>query len=122
MIVRQLINYGNGPDWTFGAGKNNYLQGNAAIAQNISTRLNSFLGDCYFDVGSGVDWYNLLGSNQVLALNLAITNTILNTAGVTNLLQISSNISSKRNYTVIYTVQTVYSTVSSSFVFNPTIG
>lgn len=34
-------------DWTFGAGRSNYLNYNAEIGLNIKTRLLSFLGDCF---------------------------------------------------------------------------
>lgn len=119
MIVRQLD---NNHDWNFGAGRSNYLQANAAIAQNINTRLNSVLGDCFFDLASGIDWFNLLGSSQQLALNIAISTTILNTAQVTGILQLSSSLSVSRLFTVFYQVQTVYSTVSSNFTFTTSIG
>jgi hypothetical protein len=110
-------------DWLFGQSGNDYLQGNAAIAQNINTRLNSFLGNCYFDLTAGIDWFNLLGGKDQLPITLAISTTILNTDGVTGLVQLSSDLDSiTRNLTVTYKVQTVYSTVSSVFVFDTSIG
>lgn len=109
-------------DWTFGAGKSNYLANNAAVAQNINTRLNSFLGNCFFDLGAGIDWFNLLGSSNQTALNLSISSIILNTPQVTGILQLSINLSSKREFSVAYQVQTVYSTVTNNFIFNTTIG
>lgn len=109
-------------DWTFGAGTANYLQANAAIAQNINTRLSSFIGNCFFDLGAGIDWYNLLGSKDQTALNLAISTIILNTEGVTGIRQLSVNLSGSRNFTVNYQVQTIYSRVSSTFTFDTSIG
>lgn len=115
MRVRALdVNH----DWTFGTGKNNYLVGNNAIAQNIDTRLLSFLGDCFFDTGAGIDWFNLLGSKNELALNLAITAVILNTVGVTGLLQVSINLDINRNLTVVYRVQTTFSQASGLFQYD----
>lgn len=106
MIVRELdINH----DWTFGKGRNNYLEKNSAIAQNINTRLQSFLGDCFFDTGAGIDWFNLLGSKNRIALELAITATILNTTGVTRLVELSLVVNDNRRMTITYEVDTVYS-------------
>lgn len=109
-------------DWLFGQGLSDYISYNQAIAQNINTRLSSFLGNCFFDLGAGIDWFNLLGAKDQTALNLAISTTILNTAQVTGILQLSINLSTNRNLTVTYQVQTVYSSASSSFTFAPSIG
>lgn len=109
-------------DWLFGKGQNDYLQANAAIAQNINTRLSSFLGNCFFDLGAGIDWFNLLGSKDQTALNLSISTVILNTAEVTGILQLSVGLSATRQFTVQYKAQTVYSTTSSTFVFDSSIG
>lgn len=109
-------------DWTFGKGQNDYLRSNAAIAQNINTRLSSFLGNCFFDLGAGIDWFNLLGAKDQTALNLAISSVILNTTEVTGILQLSVGLNAARDFTVQYRVQTVYSAASSTFVFDSTVG
>lgn len=108
-------------DWTFGKGQNNYLRDNNAVGQLINTRLSSFLGDCFFEMGAGIDWFNLLGNKAILNLNLAISSVILNTENVTGILQFSANLSPSRVYLVQYKVQTTFSTRSDTFVFN-TIG
>ncbi len=117
-IVRQL---NSSHDWTFGQSKNNYLSGNAAIAQNINTRLYAVLGNCFFDLSAGINWFNLLGSNQQTQLSLSISNTILNTPNVTGLLQLSIK-KVGRALNVVYQVQTVYSTTASTFVFDTSVG
>ena len=109
-------------DWTFGKGLNDYVFNNAAIAQNINTRLNSFLGNCFFDIGAGIDWFNLLGAKDQTALNLSISSIILNTDGVTGIIEISISLDANRNFSVTYKVQTVYSTTQSTFVFDTSIG
>src|SRR5689334_10667660 len=115
-IVRALD---SNHDWTFGQSLNDYLQGNLAIAQTINTRLSSVLGNCFFDVQTGIDWFNLLGSiESQLGLNLAISTVILNTPGVTGILQLSIDLATSRNFSVSYQVQTIYSTVTSNFVFS----
>lgn len=118
-LVRALDSDG---DFTFGAGLGNYLSYNNAIAQNIKTRLSSFLGNCFFDIGAGIDWFNLLGAKDELTLNLSISSVILNTEGVTGILELSTSLGSNRAFSVSYEVQTVYSTVSSTFVFDSSVG
>lgn len=105
MIVRSLDGDG---DWLFGRGKNDYLTFNAAIAQSIQTRLSSFLGDCFFDIKAGVDWWNILGSKSELLLNLQVSAIILNTFGVTGISQLLVSLSRSRNLTVTYAVTTIY--------------
>lgn len=117
MIVRALDVL---HDWTFGQGLNNYFRNNKAIVQSINTRLQCFLGDCFFDLGSGIDWFNYLGSkNSALALNLAVSATIINTENVTALQQLSLNLNdATRVLTITYQVQTVYSVTNSVFTFD----
>ncbi len=106
-------------DWTFGKGRNNYKKDLAAVVQNIDTRLSMFLGDCFFALDQGIDWFNLLGTKEQLAINLAISATILNTNDVTGLLQLSTELNpTTRLYTVYYRVQTSYSTTSATFSLN----
>lgn len=106
-------------DWLFGKGKNDYITNNAEIAQDIQTRLLSFLGDCFFDATAGIDWFNFLsGSKNQNALNLAVNSTILNTAGVQGMIQLSVNLSSVRIFNVQYRVQTVYSSLTGAFQYD----
>lgn len=115
MIIR-AVDENN--DWTFGKGKNDYLSGNNAIAQNIKTRILCFLGDCFFDTFAGIDWFNFIGGKNTLQLNLAISSVILNTAYVTGILQLSINLTSARVLTIVYKAQTTYSTIGSSFQYD----
>ncbi len=115
-MIRALTSTG---DWTFGAGINNYATGNAEVAINIQTRLLSFLGDCFFDTGAGIDWFNLLGSKNQVALQLAVAAVILNTANVTGGLQLSVTYNElTRALSIVYQVQTTYSQLSNSFVYD----
>lgn len=117
MIVRALdLDH----DWTFGRGKNDYLSRNAAIGQNINTRLQSFLGDCFFDTEAGIDWFNLLGAKDLTALQLAISATILNTQNVTALLELSVNLDNNRKITIQYSVSTIYTGLSNAGVITDT--
>jgi hypothetical protein len=107
MIVRGIDAEG---DFLFGKGRNDYKRDNDAIGQNLVTRLRSFLGDCFFDVEAGLDWYNLLGFKNQLAVNLAVRTAILNTEGITKLIELSMVLSQNRNLTITYSADTVYST------------
>ncbi len=106
-------------DWLFGKGQNDYRRNLSAVVQNINTRLSSFLGDCFFDNAAGIDWFNLLGGKDQLALNLAISAVILNTENVTGIFQLSLTLNVRRNFEIRYVVQTTYSRASATFTFDP---
>ena len=101
----------NNNDWLFGKGKNDYKSNNNAVAQNIKTRLQSFLGDCFFDLNAGIDWFNLLGSKQQLSLKLSVSATILNTAEVKEIIEVSTSLSQDRTITLTYVALTSYGIV-----------
>lgn len=115
MIIRALDVNG---DWTYGSGFNNYLSGNKAVALNIQTRLSAFLGDCFFDTASGINWFYFLGSKDQIGLNLAVSATITNTPNVTGILQLSVSIDVQRKITIIYNVITSFSTLSGQFEYD----
>lgn len=115
MIVRALD--GNN-DWTFGQSKGNYLTYNSAIAQCIQTRVSSFVGNCYFDMGTGVDWLNYLGgSKSELACQLAVSAVILNSFGVIGVNQLLVTLDENRNISLTYNATTIYQgSVTSSLI------
>lgn len=106
MIFRNLDRNG---DWTFGKGKNNYVKLNEAIGLNIKTRLQSWLNDCFFALNEGVDWRNRLGStNQRLLLEQDLKRIVLQSEGVTGLLDFQSAVNN-RNISVYFSIETIYS-------------
>lgn len=116
MLLRALDTSG---DWTYGQGKNNYLTRNRAVAQNIQCRLLSFLGDCFFDINAGIDWFTYLGGKDQISLNLAVSAVILNTQDVTGVKQLSIALNrTTRNLTITYVVQTTYSVLSGAFQYD----
>lgn len=120
MIIRALDASG---DWTFGKGRNDYLSGNAAIGLSVSTRLYSFLGDCFFAVNAGIDWFNLLGSKNRVALELAVRSTILNTDGITGIVSLSTNLDpSTRNISMTYVLSSVYTNNNPNSLIAATTG
>lgn len=112
MRVRALTPLG---EWTFGNSKGNYKVDAAALSQLIRTRLLSFIGDCFFAITEGIDWFNLLGGKSTEALDLAIRTTILNTEGVTGLLAVETELDEDRVLTISYQAQTVYGDVNEIF-------
>lgn len=105
-------------DWQYGKGQNDYKTGINAIVQSIDTRLYSFLGDCFFDTSAGIDWFTLLGGKDLTALNLAVSAVILNTDNVTGILQLSISLSTKRNVSISYKVQTTLSQAGGTFQYD----
>lgn len=64
---------------------------------------------------SGIDWFNLLATkNNDVLLQLAIEAAILNTQGVTGLLQLSITNPSNRSFSIQYSATTVFSTVTNT--------
>lgn len=114
-LVRALDSNG---DWTFGAGLNNYKQANLAVQQNVQTRISSFIGNCFFDLGAGINWYSFLSGKDSLGLSLALAAVILNTPDVLGLLQLSFNVTPNRSFQIRYQVQTSYSVTGSSFQYD----
>jgi len=110
MIVRAIDSNG---DWTFGRGLNDYRSNQAAVVQNIDTRLKCFLGDCFFDQGAGINWIGFLGSKDRVGLNLSIAATILNTREVLSMIQLFESLSSGRVFAVSYNVSTAYGVVQA---------
>ncbi len=111
MIVRGVD---SNNDWLFGKGKSDYKYNLNALAQNIKTRLQSFLGDCFFAQSEGIDWWNLLGSKKLLDLRLAISSVLLNTDGVTGLIEVSVSLNRDRCVKITYAVSTVYGEMKRS--------
>ena len=106
MIIRDLD---ANRDWTFGSGISNYIAGNSAIGLNIETRILSWLGDCFFDTGAGIDWANRLGAkNQRALLELDLRRIILQSYGVTGILNFDTVVTG-RAFSATYTISTIFS-------------
>lgn len=106
-----------GGDWTFGRGINDYKSDFFAVVQNVRTRLNMLLGDCFFAANEGIDWLNLNGQKDQLAVSIAVSKTILETEGITGLVQLSIALSPQRKLEIRYRANTVFSlTAFDTFV------
>ena len=107
MIFRAL---GTDNDWTFGKGEENYLFDQAAIALNIRTRLLSFLNDCFFDMGAGVDWIFYFGtpgkSQEIILRSRAV---ILQSYGVVSVNSVKLNVNRVTRAAILeYNINTIY--------------
>lgn len=96
-------------DWTFGASISNYLTLEDEIALNIETRVLSFLGDCFFATNEGIDWFNLLDYRYNPRLELAVSETIKNTPGVTGINSVDLLVGQNRKMVIHYNIQTQFS-------------
>ena len=117
MSVRSLDVDG---DWEFGKGRNDYKSGAKFVAQSLQTRIKSSLGNCFFDVDAGIDWFNLLGSKNKKAISLAVSSIILNTEDVIAIVALSVNLSQNRNINLSYEIETVYG--RSSGIIEQSVG
>ena len=82
-------------DWVFGKGRNSYVKDDKALMLNIKTRLLSFLGDCFFDVDAGIDWWNLLGEKDVKRLAASVQRIILNSYGVKRIVKLDYSLNNR---------------------------
>lgn len=79
MRFRNLTTEG---DWCFGKGRNSFVTGNQALMLNIKTRLLSFLNDCFFDMGAGIDWWTYLGGKDLKSVLADVQRTVLRSSQV----------------------------------------
>lgn len=107
MIVRAID---QNHDWRFGKGKSDYKRDNQAVAQNIDTGLLCFLGDCFFDIEDGIDWFNLLGGKDRQAVILAVRARIISRQNVKQLLELSAVLDENRKLNLNYAVLSTFST------------
>jgi hypothetical protein len=111
MKVRGLDSQG---DFLFGKGLNDYKVETDAISQILKTRLQMFLGDCFFAIDQGIDWFGILGTKRQTELKLAIASTILNTPEVTKVVEVSTTLGENRILGVQYKVETIYGPLTDS--------
>ncbi len=105
MSVRALDKNG---DWTFGAGKANYISGKPALNQKVTTRLKSFKNDNPLNMDDNIDWLGLLsrrGTEDTILKE--IERVTLQTPGVIEITNISAATKSRKQTTSLSYV-TIY--------------
>jgi hypothetical protein len=106
MIIRKVDTEN---DWLFGKGSSDYARDEAAIAENIKTRLLSWLNDCFYAMTDGIDYQQLMDKGQQANLLLAIKSTILASEGVVAINSVTAELDVKRNLDIEYNIDTIYS-------------
>ena len=107
-------------DWTFGNGVQNYLTDNSAIAADISTALQVFLGECFIATNFGVDWWNLIGSKDEAGVILQCRQIIVGRVGVTKINSVVATLDrTTRRLVVTYSIDTIFSHNLSNSVSAP---
>lgn len=117
MKIRALDSDG---DWVFGQGKGSYLVGVDAILQDIDTALHIFLGECFWNMNFGVDWFNLIGAKAPIAqqnIILQCRQMISTRQGVTNINRVDVTFTDyRRSLSIVYDISTIYGQTSNTFV------
>jgi len=107
MIIRKIDGEN---DWDFGHGLSDYSKDDAAIAENIRTRLLSWVGDCFFAVQEGIDWRQRLDIGQQQALKDELQSSILQSFGVVAVNSVELVFDGvTRLATITYNIQTIFS-------------
>lgn len=90
MRVRRLDKH---HDWTFGQGFTNYAAQSEAIAQNVQTRLWSFVNDWFLDLEHGLPWLEQMGRNVNLSeWEIRLKRYVLQTDGVAKITEYEANL------------------------------
>lgn len=123
MIFRTLDLNG---DFTFGHGSRDYSRTDRAISEDIRTALLLFLKDAFWDIDSGIDWWNLLGGKNPAAQNgilLQTRSTILSRYGVVRVNDMSYTMDrSSRALSITYNIDTIYTRQFQEIVYADPIG
>lgn len=97
-------------DWQFGQGTESYVSGEQAIGLNIKTRILSFLGNCFFDVLSGINWFVYFGTpGQSQQMLLSIQAVILQSYGVTKVNSLTLNQLPNGSAIITFNINDIYS-------------
>lgn len=97
-------------DYVFGRGAQLFVDTPEGVAQAIKTRLLLATGEWFLDEGAGTPYKeSILGYNTQGSRDLAVKARVLETPGVSEILEYSSDVED-RKFKVSLRVQTIYST------------
>lgn len=102
-------------DYTFGRNATNFLVNSpAAVAQAVQTRLAIAVGEWFLDLSYGTPYQSrILGAGRVATYDSAIQQVILDTPGVTAIVQYSSSVNpNTRAASVFVVIDTQYGTAT----------
>lgn len=115
----KMRNIDSNGDWCFGNNTQDYGDNKISTMNNIKTRLQSVKYDCFFDLTSGIDWFNILGSQgkfirDVIEINVRLC--IIQSLYVMELLDLQINTNEDRSMNLTYTINTIFGTITDSTV------
>jgi len=102
-------------DYTFGQNGTNFLVDSPeAVAQAVKTRLAIATGEWFLDLSYGTPYQSkILGAGRVSTYDAAIKDVIINTQGVTDIVQYSSKVNpNNRAASVFVVIDTQYGTAT----------
>nr|DAW57994.1 MAG TPA: hypothetical protein [Caudoviricetes sp.] len=95
-------------DWNIGKGRQDFSSDSLAVAYSIKTKILSWYRDCFFDMETGIDWKNILGSKVSKSdADAAIRKIITTEENVSDLLFFESTMVG-RNYNCSARIKTVF--------------
>lgn len=97
-------------DWSFGRGRASYASDSESVAQRVKSRLQSFRGDWFLDLGHGLPWFGRMEKPADLErLEGDVKRCILQTPGVDALLAFGMDFNrDTRKLTISVAVRDVY--------------
>lgn len=95
-------------DWRFGKGLNDYADDALGVAYTVKMKVLSWYKDCFFSMGDGIDWKNILGQKTTKELaDESIKNIINSEPEITELVYFDSSVKD-RKYTCTIRFKTIY--------------
>lgn len=118
MFIKMRNIDGNG-DWCFGNNLQDYGDNLVSTKNNIKTRLQSVKYDCFFDLTSGIDWFNILGNRgqyakEVIEINVRLC--ILQSLYVTEIIDLKVIQHEDRSLNLEYTINTIFGQIKDNTV------
>lgn len=110
MIIRGLDSDG---DWLFGKGKSDFLRNLDAVKSNITSRLKSWKGDCFFAVAEGVDYNNFMDVGTKDFLDRDVKRVLSQSDGVMRIDTFESELNrDSRGYSAVSNITTFFGPVT----------
>lgn len=118
MFIKMRNIDGNG-DWCFGNNLQDYGDNLISTQNNIKTRLKSVKYDCFFDLTSGIDWFNILGNRgryakETIEINVRLC--ILQSLYVTEIVDLKTIQHEDRSLNLEYTINTIFGQIIDTTV------
>ena len=95
-------------DWNFGKGLNDYADDALGVAYTVKMKILSWYKDCFFEMDSGIDWKNILGSKvSKEEADAQIKDIIQSEPEITELVYFDSSVTD-RIYSATIRFKTIY--------------